>query len=422
MALRPRLFGFLLWLLLIAPPFSAGAETQAPAGTVTAAVGRVTVARAVLPAPAPLRPRDHVFVYDRVTTAEHSLARILLNNGASTVTARERSILTITPQPGKTVVHVRHGGMAIAVVKSRMRPGDVVEIRTPNAIAAIRGTVVVTEFDPAAGTTNLAVLRGLVELNQLDPAGLPVGAPIMLGAMQAVTVTGAMPPALRTLSAAEAAALRARFEGPKAPAAAASAMRASGWVAERQLAETARELQAVLAPGNQPQPPAPEPADTGGDREGGDSEKGLARAVGEVTSLVSSVTGVLETGGQLEGAVNGLVGTVGGVVGAVGAALGAPGQSSNSLGATTAAQLVQPITSAPLLQPAAPVVQSLTSAPVVQSLVNTPVVQSLVSTPVPALPGGTGGATTPPNQAPLLQQLVNPLLGSGGLLGGLGGN
>jgi hypothetical protein len=97
----------------------------------------------------------------------------ILFGGKATVTAREHSVLVITERPGASTVNLSSGSIAVAVDKTRMRKGEVVEIRTPNAVAAIRGTVVVAEVTPvgAGSRSIITVLRGLIDVTQLDTAG-----------------------------------------------------------------------------------------------------------------------------------------------------------------------------------------------------------------------------------------------------------
>jgi hypothetical protein len=49
-------------------------------------------------------------------------------------TAREHSIVTITEVPGVSTVELVSGRISVAVDKARMRRGDAVEIKTPNAV------------------------------------------------------------------------------------------------------------------------------------------------------------------------------------------------------------------------------------------------------------------------------------------------
>src|SRR5438067_1653403 len=129
--------------LAISMPALAGA--QARVGVATTVVGPVTVTRAAT-SPAPLKFRDDVMLNDRVATGDQAFARMLLG-GKAIVTAREHSIVTITEAPGVSTIDLASGRISVAVEKSRMRPGEVVEIKTPNAVSGIRGTIVVAEAD-----------------------------------------------------------------------------------------------------------------------------------------------------------------------------------------------------------------------------------------------------------------------------------
>lgn len=142
-------------------PGGARAEST-KAGVVTTLEGQVTVTRITLP-PQPLKLRDEVFVNDTVTTAERSLARMLLG-GKAVVTVRERSALTITEGPGKASIDLAAGKIALAVARDKMRPGESIEIRAANAVAGIRGTVVVAEVSSIGGAVGTFwVLKGRIE-------------------------------------------------------------------------------------------------------------------------------------------------------------------------------------------------------------------------------------------------------------------
>jgi hypothetical protein len=171
---------------------TAPAGAQEKVGVVTTVIGPVTVARASLP-PEQLKFKDDVFIHDRVTTGEEAITRILLG-GKIVVTARERSTLTITETPGLSTVHLTSGRIAVAVEKSLMKHGERVDIRTPNAVAGVRGTVLIVEAQP--DTSTVTVLRGLVHVTRLNSAtGLPVGGFTAVAAQQAVTIRNNVLPA-----------------------------------------------------------------------------------------------------------------------------------------------------------------------------------------------------------------------------------
>src|SRR5437016_397339 len=162
-----------VFTLVVFVPTLAGA--QAPkAGVVTTLEGNVTATRATQPVP--LKFKDDVLLQDKIATGEQSLARMLLG-GKAVVTVRERSVLTITEIPGRSTIEIDSGKFALAVAREKMRPGEEIQIRTPNAVAGVRGTVVITEVErqgaqttgnPAV-VTNFYVLRGTITAQPLDP-------------------------------------------------------------------------------------------------------------------------------------------------------------------------------------------------------------------------------------------------------------
>src|SRR5256885_5840885 len=203
-----------LTALVVAVPATAFAQPT-KAGVVTTVLGTATVSRASLSQPVPLKFKDDVFAQDRVSTGDDSVARILLG-GKAIVTVRERSSLTITEVPHVSTIDVGVGRAAIAVAKERMKPGETIEIRTPNAVAGIRGTIVVVEVDqgPAALTTRFTVITGEVLVRQLQ-GGQPFGGGVTLGANQQAQFTGHTPPATRSLSSSEARQLSNSFKTTK---------------------------------------------------------------------------------------------------------------------------------------------------------------------------------------------------------------
>ena len=180
--------GALALAVLAASP--APARASAGAGVATAVMGQVTVSHAASPAPQPLRFKDEVFLRDRISTASQSLARLLLGKKAL-LTVRELSELQLTDQASNSIVQLLWGKVAIGVARQRMRPGEIVEIRTENAIAAIRGTVVIAETltppGAAVPVSRVHVLSGYIDVTTPANPGAP---PVRLVAPSSVTVTG----------------------------------------------------------------------------------------------------------------------------------------------------------------------------------------------------------------------------------------
>lgn len=194
-------------LVLGVCPVLASAQTgdsRRNVGVVTTLAGTATVARASLSGPQALRFKDDVFLLDRISTAERSIVRVLLG-GKALVTVRELSALTIIENMGRSTIDLSSGKIAMGVLRQRMRPGEVIEIRTPNAIAAIRGTVLVVELIPEPGgsagapryTTKVHVLHGLVEVSDPKNPGAP---PAQVGALESWSRTGSEPSALVPMS------------------------------------------------------------------------------------------------------------------------------------------------------------------------------------------------------------------------------
>jgi hypothetical protein len=182
----------------IAWPTSVFAQAS-PAGVVTTLEGNVSARRATVASPVALKFKDDVFLQDTITTGDQSLARMLLG-GRAVVTVRERSVLTITEVPGRSSIDLASGKFALAVAREKMRPGEEIQIRTPNAVAGVRGTVVITEVNrttaqaegPSPGVvTNFYVLRGSIAAGPLNQPGLTT-----VGPLNAARISGGAPPVL----------------------------------------------------------------------------------------------------------------------------------------------------------------------------------------------------------------------------------
>jgi hypothetical protein len=133
--------------------------------------------------------KDDVFVRDRVETQADSLVRVLLG-GRALVTVRELSTFTATEGPNHVVIDLRTGKAAVGVAPSLLRPGETIEVRTPNAVAGIRGSLLVVTVVQVGSE-----LRTTFEAPQaskpitISPLAMP-GVSIDLNANQSVNVTG----------------------------------------------------------------------------------------------------------------------------------------------------------------------------------------------------------------------------------------
>lgn len=196
-----RAIWLLLPLLVVTTSLTIASSEEMRVGIVTGLKGTAKVTRASVPQSRDLAFKDDVLLRDVIATGDGSMARILLG-GKALLTVRERSVVKITETPNVSTVSVTAGRAAVNVMKERMRPGDSVEIVTPNATAAIRGTIVVAEVDPdEAGTrSTITVLRGLIDVTQHDPTGRSFGQPVSVSALQQVTAAGGHLSPVRTIS------------------------------------------------------------------------------------------------------------------------------------------------------------------------------------------------------------------------------
>ncbi len=160
--------------LLLSALWPALALAQQPAGVVTNLQGQATLNRPVLAKPIPVKMKDDLFVQDRIDTRENSIVRVLLG-GKAVVTVRELSSFSITEEPGLARVDLRSGTLAVGVARSLLKPGEAIEIRTPNAVAAVRGSVAVinTEVRDGTDTTKAAFLEGEGEVCTLKAVADP---------------------------------------------------------------------------------------------------------------------------------------------------------------------------------------------------------------------------------------------------------
>lgn len=189
--------------LAVGLPGFAQAQSRSGVGVVTTLVGEATVARAAAAQPHNLKMRDDVFPLDRISTKERSVVHVLMG-GKALLTVRELSVVSVTEESGRATVDLQSGKVGLAVVRERMKPGEVIEVHTPHAVAAVRGTVLVVEIVPGAGgdqpdgnggATNVHLLHGKLDVSLRSNPG---GAPVRLESLQTVTVTrnvlGAMRP------------------------------------------------------------------------------------------------------------------------------------------------------------------------------------------------------------------------------------
>lgn len=153
-------------------PVPAFAQSPAPAGIVTTLQGEAILVSAARPAESQaLHFRDELYYRDRINTKERSIVRLLLG-GKAVVTVRQLSTLTITEESAtRATIDLFNGKLGLGVARSRMKPGESLEIRTPNAIAAVRGTYIIGEVSSTGAGPPVSVftlLEGSADILTLD--------------------------------------------------------------------------------------------------------------------------------------------------------------------------------------------------------------------------------------------------------------
>jgi hypothetical protein len=177
----------------------AAAHAQQPKsiGQVTALEGKVSVLRQGKFAPEPLALHKPVFQEDIIETDRNSKVRITLAN-ATVISLGEQSRLELRQFSHDARQQTRSGRLAIAwgffrAIFKEMTSPSTVEVITPTAVAAIRGTDLMGEV--TADSTAIVVLEGTVAISNIRPMfrGLSTLTPGM-----GTTVKGDEPPSTPT--------------------------------------------------------------------------------------------------------------------------------------------------------------------------------------------------------------------------------
>ncbi|MEE9521809.1 MAG: FecR domain-containing protein, partial [candidate division NC10 bacterium] len=174
---------FLFVVLLPLPAFA-----QQVVGVVTGVQGRVELTRRPTPTPVALQRRDDLFIRDVIDTYEEAIARMLFG-GQSTVTVRELTRFEVRAEllptgARRTTYDLKEGKIRVDAARELMRPGDLIEVRTPNALATVRGTILIAEYISRLGRSFFMCLGGTC---RIAIRGLT---PFTLVPNKSVTVTG----------------------------------------------------------------------------------------------------------------------------------------------------------------------------------------------------------------------------------------
>lgn len=119
-----------------------------------------------------LRFRDAIFLQDTVRTGAASKLKVLLRND-SILTLSEQSEMAfteflLTPLQQRSIMNLLFGTVKVITMRI-FGTGSGMEVRTPNAIAGIRGTTFVVRFIPP-DSTDVFVFEGTLTVRNLDPA------------------------------------------------------------------------------------------------------------------------------------------------------------------------------------------------------------------------------------------------------------
>ena len=175
-------------------------------GVVTIVAGSVVVDRPALPQTT-ARAGDAVFLRDTITTGDGARIEMVLAEKVD-IAIHQRSKVTVTEVPGRGVLVLHAGLLAMRIAENRMRPEEEIRVGTPNAIAVVRGDVRMTVETAPSGApgsavvTYVDVLAGTIDLIRytVTPDATPVARPaIRLGAHEGVTITGGTAGPIRPL-------------------------------------------------------------------------------------------------------------------------------------------------------------------------------------------------------------------------------
>jgi hypothetical protein len=186
-----------LGLLSLLPCAAADAQQPKSTGQVTALEGKVTVLHQGKFTPEPLTLQKPVFQEDIIETDRTSKVRITLSD-ATVISLGEQSRLELKQFSHDARQQTRSGRLAIAwgffrAILKEMTSPSTVEVITPTAVAAIRGTDLMGEV--TADSTAIVVLEGTVAISNIRPMfrGLSTLTPGM-----GTTVKGDEPPSTPT--------------------------------------------------------------------------------------------------------------------------------------------------------------------------------------------------------------------------------
>lgn len=141
-------------LLLSSPAFAVDAVLQAVRGKVSVKTGGLASYEA--------RKGDPLFYGDEITTSADALAHVVFKDGAA-VLLKGGTTLALKGKKKDTFLNFSVGEFLIGL-KKKLQPGERFQVRTPAAVAAVRGTLFWGLSDPATKDTTYACFESRIEI------------------------------------------------------------------------------------------------------------------------------------------------------------------------------------------------------------------------------------------------------------------
>ena len=151
------------------------AGAQEPVGSVAALEGSADAVHPGQPAPVVLKPADAVLLGDRLHTAAASKLRLLFRDD-SVLTLAAESELTVTaqlvgPARANSTLSLWVGTVRALVTDRYKTPGSSFELETPTAVAGVRGTAFIVDYDAVRKVTLVVSLFDVVCVRARGVAG-----------------------------------------------------------------------------------------------------------------------------------------------------------------------------------------------------------------------------------------------------------
>lgn len=284
-------FIFTAALVLLHLSLSWAAVTT-KAGTITLVIGKATVERGTPAEVTPVNFRDPVYLKDSITTGEESFVRVLMGRKAL-VTVSEMSVLTITEDLHQATINLDSGFIGLSVARKRMDNGEYIEIRTPHAVAAVRGTKVIAEV-PRPDITRITVVEGHVDVYSHSAPSQVVS----VSTRQSISASRMAPSRIETLTRKVIEEKKQRLTPPKPPAADSST---SDIMVEKQIGDATKIAKGMIGPSysNQQSGTAGKSGNTAVASQSGSGESGTSSSGGSAVAVGGSTGGGTPTGGPV---------------------------------------------------------------------------------------------------------------------------